>query len=122
MLRASSPPAPATEIDRPTEFHLARQNQNLLQPDTPVELIAVMDEASLRREVGSHNVLRAQLERLLLHSESPSVTVQILPFDKGAHGALNGSFTILEFPDPSDPSWPTSTAPPETSTCRSRRT
>ncbi|MEU9337929.1 helix-turn-helix transcriptional regulator [Streptomyces sp. NPDC048290] len=104
VLRAGSPTAPEAEIGRLTEFHLERQNQSLLHPDAPAELIAVMDEASLRREVGSRSVLKAQLERLLRQSESPNVTVQILPFDKGAHGALNGSFTILDFPDPSEPS------------------
>lgn len=104
VLRATSPSAPAKEVDRLAAFHLERQRQSLLQPENPLELIAVLDEAALRREVGGRDVLRAQLEHLLRSMEAPNITVQILPYDKGAHGALNGSFTILDFPDPSEPS------------------
>ena len=104
ILRATSPSAPAKQIDRLAAFHLERQGQCLLKTDNPIEVIAVLDEASLRREVGSRAVLRAQMEHLLRCMEVPSVTVQILPYDKGAHGALNGSFTILDFHAPSEPS------------------
>ncbi|MEU0341897.1 helix-turn-helix transcriptional regulator [Streptomyces bobili] len=104
VLRATSPNAPAKEIDRLTAFHLERQRQCLLKAENPVELIAVLDEASLRREVGGRAVLRGQMEHLLNCMDNPNVTVQILPYDKGAHGALSGSFTILDFHDPSEPS------------------
>lgn len=36
-------------------------------------------------------------------SELPNVTVQVLPFTAGAHAGINGSFHVLEFPDPDDP-------------------
>ncbi|PWG13283.1 XRE family transcriptional regulator [Streptomyces sp. V2] len=91
-------------VDRLTEFHLERQRQSLQLPETPLEIIAVLDEASLRREVGGRAVLRAQLEHVLRCMEAPNITVQILPYDKGAHGSLTGSFTILDFHDPSEPS------------------
>jgi len=94
----------AKEVDRLTAFHLERQRQTLLATDTPPEIIAVLDEASLRREVGGRAVLRAQLEHLIRSVEAPNITIQILPYDRGAHGALTGSFTILEFHDPSEPS------------------
>ncbi|MDX3694827.1 helix-turn-helix transcriptional regulator [Streptomyces europaeiscabiei] len=104
VLRATSSSTPAKEIDRLTAFHMERQRQCLLTAENPVELIAVLDEASLRREVGGRAVLRAQLQHLLVCMEAPNITVQILPYDKGAHGALSGSFTILDFHDPSEPS------------------
>ncbi|MEU5193697.1 helix-turn-helix transcriptional regulator [Streptomyces scabiei] len=104
VLRATSSSTPAKEIDRLTAFHMERQRQCLLTAENPVELIAVLDEASLRREVGGRAVLRAQLQHLLACMEAPNITVQILPYDKGAHGALSGSFTILDFHDPSEPS------------------
>jgi hypothetical protein len=43
--------------------------------------------------------MRGQLERLLEASKLPNVTLQILPFDAGAHPAMGSSFSILRFPD-----------------------
>ncbi|MER5372681.1 helix-turn-helix transcriptional regulator [Streptomyces sp. NPDC002553] len=104
VLRASLPSAPVRMLDRLTEFHLERQRQSLLlHPESPVELIVVLDEACLRREVGGRAVLIAQWEHVLRCMEAPNIAVQILPYDKGAHGALNGSFTILDFHDASEP-------------------
>ena len=33
-----------------------------------------------------------------------NVDIQILPFTAGMHAGLSGSFVILDFPNPSDPS------------------
>ncbi|MFM9442603.1 helix-turn-helix domain-containing protein [Streptomyces acidiscabies] len=101
ILRASA--QNAKEVDRLTAFHLERQRQALVESETPPEIITVLDEASLRREVGGRAVLRAQLEHLLRSMEAPNITVQVLPYDRGAHAALTGSFTILDFHDPSEP-------------------
>ena len=59
----------------------------------------MVDEAALRRPVGGPEVMRGQLERLLDATELPNVTLQILPFDAGAHPAMVGSFSVLRFPD-----------------------
>src|ERR1035438_8799921 len=32
----------------------------------------------------------------------PNVTVQVVPYDAGAHPGMPGSFIVLEFPDPAD--------------------
>jgi hypothetical protein len=34
----------------------------------------------------------------------PNVTVQVIPYDAGAHPGMPGSFIVLEFPDPADQS------------------
>lgn len=70
----------------------------LTGPDRP-ELWIVLDEAVLRRPVGGSAVMRGQLEKLLRMAEEPNITVQVLPFDQGAHGALVGSLTVLVMPD-----------------------
>lgn len=31
------------------------------------------------------------------------MNIQVLPFDAGAHPAMNGGFRVLKFPKPSDP-------------------
>jgi hypothetical protein len=85
------------EADRRVTLRLTRQ-QLLTRPDPP-RFWAVADEAALRRPVGGRAVMRAQLERLIETAELPNVTLQVLPFDVGAHAAGVGPFTILGFPD-----------------------
>jgi transcriptional regulator with XRE-family HTH domain len=63
----------------------------------PVQFWAVIDEAALRREVGGRAVMRGQLRRLLELCELPNVTLQVIPFDKGAHPGMIGSFVRLGF-------------------------
>ncbi|MGW7093008.1 helix-turn-helix domain-containing protein [Streptomyces sp. NPDC054874] len=70
----------------------------LTGPDRP-ELWIILDEAVLRRPVGGSAVMRGQLEKLLRMAEEPGITVQVLPFDQGEHGALGGSLTVLVMPD-----------------------
>jgi Domain of unknown function (DUF5753) len=47
--------------------------------------------------VGSHAVMRAQMKRLVEVAELRQVTVQVVPFARGGHAAVGGSFTILRF-------------------------
>lgn len=79
---------------------MARQAVLIREP--PPQLRVVLDEAVLRRRIGGHDVLRRQLMRLVEAAERPTVTLQVLPFDAGAHRALAGSFIILEFADGAD--------------------
>jgi hypothetical protein len=55
----------------------------------------VIDEAALRRTVGGPSVTRDQWDRILERADHPFITVQVLPYDSGAHAALEGAFTIL---------------------------
>jgi transcriptional regulator with XRE-family HTH domain len=63
----------------------------------------VLDEAVVRRLVGGHEVMRAQLEYLLEVGTRPGISVQVLPFIGGAHPGMGRPFTILAFPEPIDP-------------------
>lgn len=62
----------------------------------------VLDEAVLRRTIGSPSVLTAQLEHLLTVAAWPSMTVQVLSL-AGARTVLSDSFTLLSFADQADP-------------------
>lgn len=75
----------------------------VLTKDEPLELWVVMDEAAIRRVVGGPEVMGGQLRRLQQETKRKNVILQILPFDAGAHPGMAGSFTILDFPDPTDP-------------------
>jgi hypothetical protein len=85
------------EVGRRVRLRMARQT--LLTREQPPRLWAVVDEAALRRPVGGRDVMRGQLERLLDASKLPNVTLQVLPFDTGAHSAMVGAFSILRFAD-----------------------
>jgi transcriptional regulator with XRE-family HTH domain len=85
------------EIDRRVGLRMARK-QLLTRPDPP-RLWAVIDEAVLRRPIGGHDVLRAQIESLLAACSLPGVRLQVVPFRTGGHAAAGGAFTILRFPE-----------------------
>ncbi|MGQ5226072.1 MULTISPECIES: helix-turn-helix domain-containing protein [unclassified Streptomyces] len=84
--------APA-EIERLVDIRMKRQE--ILTRPSPPELWAILDESVLRRVVGSPETMKEQLDRLLEANESPHITLQVLPFSKGAHSAALGSFVIL---------------------------
>lgn len=69
--------------------------------DNPPDMLFVMDEAALLRQVNSEQVMRRQLERLKDFAAEPHITIQILPFTRGAHPGMTGNFILLEFADSS---------------------
>ncbi|MFG2139482.1 helix-turn-helix domain-containing protein [Streptomyces sp. NPDC048650] len=81
-----------------------RRQERVDDPKRPLRLWVVLDESALRRVVGSHLIMREQLEHLVEMSNLPQVTVQVLPYDTGAHAGMSGTFSILEFDDASDSS------------------
>ena len=88
------------EMDRQVAVRLERQKR-LTAADAPA-LWVVLDEAVLRRQVGGPAVMAAQLAHIDQMAGQPNVTVQVLPFTAGAHPAMLGSFTLMQFPDPAD--------------------
>jgi transcriptional regulator with XRE-family HTH domain len=86
------------EIARRSELRASRQ-EILRRPDAP-QLWVVIDEAALRRPVGSRQIVREQLEHLIEVADHPAVTLQVMPFSAGAHSAMGGPFTILRFAEP----------------------
>lgn len=89
------PNAPAREIDRRVGLRLARQV--LFTRPTPPNVWVVLDEAVLRRPIGSPEIMRAQIRHLIDLAQRPHVTVQVIPFDAGGHAAAGGPFSILRF-------------------------
>ena len=67
--------------------------------DSGRELQFIMDEGSITRTIGSREVLREQLSRLVDIAHTQQVTIRILPFDRGSSPMIDGSFQILSFPD-----------------------
>lgn len=78
------------------EVRMIRQ-QRLADPENPLTLVAVIEEAAVRRVIGSPDVMCAQLASVLEAGELDTVTVQVLPADVGAYQGVTGAFTLLNF-------------------------
>ncbi|AZP18511.1 MULTISPECIES: helix-turn-helix transcriptional regulator [Streptomyces] len=103
LISGALPEATPTDIDKRVQVRLRRQ-ERISAADNPLRLWAVLDEATLRREVGNKQVMIEQLEHLIEMSQLPHVTVQLIPFTMGAHPGVSGQYAILEFPDAADSS------------------
>ena len=102
VIRSSRPTETNDQIKRRVEVRMERQ-ELLNRPDPPPPRFSVvLSEAALRRPVGGYDVMRRQLEHLMLPRDRANVTVQVLPFDAGVHPAMVGPFTMMSFPDPDD--------------------
>lgn len=101
MIRSARPDFTPDQVEQRVRVRLARQS--LLTQDDPIDLWVVLDEAVISRPVGGDAVMRAQLERLVEAADLPNVTLQVLPFEVGAHAGMDGTFAILGFPEPGDP-------------------
>jgi len=85
-------------VEQLTEIRLIRQR--ILTRANPPNFWAIIDEAALHRSVGGPAAMRDQLIRIIEVSKLPNVILQVIPFDVGAHAAIDSSFTILEFNKP----------------------
>ncbi|MFC7387079.1 helix-turn-helix domain-containing protein [Sphaerisporangium rhizosphaerae] len=88
------------EIERRVEVRMTRQK--VLEASDRPQLWVILDEAVLRRPVGGAHVLRTQIRYLLDASEQAKTTVQVVPFQRGAHPGMIGPFVLLGFSEPSD--------------------
>jgi transcriptional regulator with XRE-family HTH domain len=79
------------------------QRQSILTRDEPPSCHFILDEAALRRRVGpGGEVMRLQLEKLLLQSEQPFIRIQVVPFEAGEHPGMLGPFVCMEFDNEDD--------------------
>jgi transcriptional regulator with XRE-family HTH domain len=76
----------------------ARQTrQQLLTGEAPIRFWAVLDEAAVRRVVGGRDVMAAQLRSITELAALANVTVQLIPFEAGAHPGISSTFILLHF-------------------------
>ncbi|WP_166029154.1 helix-turn-helix domain-containing protein [Streptomyces chilikensis] len=86
----------AEEVEQFVQVRQARQER--LTGTEPLELWAVLTEGVLRQQVGGPAVLRRQLDHLADMAEVPNITVQVLPYRRGAHSGMFGPYLLLSFP------------------------
>ncbi|RLK54487.1 helix-turn-helix domain-containing protein [Actinokineospora cianjurensis] len=84
------------DLDLAVECRLQRQYR--FESDRP-KMVALVDEAAVRRTIGGPEVLRAQLRHLLARSAEDCTTLRVVPFTSGAHPGMGGGFMLLELDD-----------------------
>ncbi|MCQ8830429.1 helix-turn-helix domain-containing protein [Streptomyces malaysiensis] len=85
-------------VERHIQIRMERKRA-LTRREDPLELWVIQDEASLRRVVGSPDVMREQYEEIIRVAQLDNVTVQILPMSTPTYRP-GANFTLLEFGSP----------------------
>ncbi|MEU0277381.1 helix-turn-helix transcriptional regulator [Streptomyces sp. NPDC088551] len=93
LFRRSLPGESEDELSERVAVRMRRQ-QIFERADAPYYW-AIMDEAALRRPVGSAAHMVGQLRHLVQMANRPRITVQVLPFSQGAYPLLGGSLTLM---------------------------
>ncbi|WP_194922932.1 helix-turn-helix domain-containing protein [Catenulispora pinisilvae] len=93
LIRAGRPLDSDESVDALVAARLERQS--LLMSDTPPVLWHILDEAVLRRPVGTPETMRAQFAKLIEVGNRPNVIIQVLPFNAGVHAAMGSTLTIM---------------------------
>jgi transcriptional regulator with XRE-family HTH domain len=88
-------------VEQFVEIRKTRQEM-LLEREDPVPLSVVLDESILHRPIGSRDIMKGQLKRLMEDAERPNVDLRILRYDVGTHAGLGGPFTLFGFAEPMD--------------------
>ncbi|MCX4973474.1 helix-turn-helix transcriptional regulator [Streptomyces sp. NBC_00620] len=97
VCRAYQPTAPDETIEELVSARIDRA-QILDDPTEPL-LWAVVDEAALRRVTGGREVMAEALRHVVGLIRRHRVIVQVLPFEAGAHPAMQGPIKLMDFED-----------------------
>ncbi|MCG7523546.1 helix-turn-helix transcriptional regulator [Streptomyces sp. OfavH-34-F] len=97
VFRSGLPTATESAIDELVAARLER-SQLLADPTTPM-LWVVLDEAVLRRRVGTPEPMAAALRHVVGLMEQHRIIVQVLPFAAGGHAAMEGGLKLMAFAD-----------------------
>ena len=71
--------------------------QEILRSPEPPYLWSLIDESALRLAVGGGGLMREQFSKILEMAATSDVTMQVVPFEAGAHPGLDNTFMLLEF-------------------------
>jgi transcriptional regulator with XRE-family HTH domain len=95
IIKAIAPKMNPEVFKQRVEVRLRRQQR--LEGDSVPRYRVLLDEAVLHRGVGGPAVMAAQLTKVLETEHNRKVTVQVVPFDAGAHASQDSNFILFEF-------------------------
>ena len=85
-------------VERNIEIRM-RRREVITRSEQPVEIHAILEEATLRRVFGGAEVMREQYKHLAELASLDNVTVQILPMAEPVY-RCSKNFILMEFPPP----------------------
>jgi transcriptional regulator with XRE-family HTH domain len=88
------------EIRDRVEVQLRRQE--IFDREDGPQFFFAIDESVVRRLVGGTALMRDQLTQMLEMAKRPNVTIEVVPFNAGAHAGLRGPFQMVEFGEAQD--------------------
>jgi transcriptional regulator with XRE-family HTH domain len=96
------PPLKEEMVERYVSMRMERQ-KTVLDRTPPCQITAVLGAGALARQVGGTRTMAEQIGRLRELRQSEHVDIRVLSFSVGAHAAMLGAFTVMDFDDPGDP-------------------
>lgn len=102
--RSSEPWRSPDEIDRLVDLRVRRQAvlEHRDDDQPPLRLIAIAHECCLHQQVGSGDVMRAQLDHVVERSTAPNVDLRVLPFSVSPAFTSTCMYAYFEFSDALD--------------------
>ncbi|MFD7341618.1 helix-turn-helix transcriptional regulator [Streptomyces violascens] len=100
LIGGGYPPLPEQRVEELVQARMERQALFDRQPVASIELI--LEEAVLRRVIGSREIMRQQLRHLITCAHRRNVTLQVLPLECGMDGEYagdRGGMTLVESPE-----------------------
>ncbi|PSJ26186.1 DNA-binding protein [Streptosporangium nondiastaticum] len=96
---AGAPDPPTDEqLDFYVKFRMERQR--VFEREDPPQYVCIMPEGVVRQHMGSTAAMATQLRRLVAASQSPHITIQIIPYTRNAYACTGGSFNLYSYPGP----------------------
>nr|MDT0663310.1 helix-turn-helix transcriptional regulator [Micromonospora sp. DSM 115978] len=102
IFQATKPDAAEEAIEKQVRIRLDRQ-LTFFDRDAPARITAVLGAGALARQVGGRQVLAEQTSHLVQVSRRIGFEIRVLPWSAGAHAAMAGAFTLMNFANPDDP-------------------
>ncbi|MEV1005762.1 helix-turn-helix transcriptional regulator [Streptomyces sp. NPDC049881] len=95
IFRSANPRASEEVIEAKVAARLRRRE--VFEREDPPELWVLITESCLRCQVGSADIMKAQIGHLITCTDSPYINMQVLPLSAGAPNGAMESFTLLTF-------------------------
>ena len=96
LIRLQVPEATPDHVE--AQVSVRRERKTILTRDSPLQLWVVIAENVLYHQVGSREVMKAQLEALAADSRKQNIELQILPREDPMNACLFGPYVIMSFP------------------------
>jgi transcriptional regulator with XRE-family HTH domain len=96
VISAGQPFLSAGELEQKVKERMDRQ-QILGRQSGPLQVWEVIPEGTLRHVIGSPEIMRAQVDKLIEAAESSDTVLQVLPYSAHDNPGTNGPVLIFDF-------------------------